>query len=119
MTDVRRLPTPVADMWDWQMRAACRDQDTATFFHPDRERGPAHARRERRAKQVCAECPVRAQCRAHALSVREPYGVWGGLSESERLKILRADGLHRRHRGRDPLAVPTPAPNSSTTHGTR
>jgi hypothetical protein len=26
----------------------------------------------------------------HALSVREPYGVWGGLSEEER------DVLHRR-----------------------
>ena len=87
MTDVRRSPTPVTDTWDWPMRAACRDRDAAIFFHPDRERGPAHARRERQAKQVCAECPVRAQCRAHALSVGEPYGVWGGLSESDRLAI--------------------------------
>jgi WhiB family redox-sensing transcriptional regulator len=23
-------------------------------------------------------------CRQHALSAREPYGVWGGMSESER-----------------------------------
>ena len=26
-------------------------------------------------------------CAAHALSVREPYGVWGGLSEDEREAI--------------------------------
>jgi WhiB family redox-sensing transcriptional regulator len=23
-------------------------------------------------------------CRSHALTVREPYGVWGGLTEDER-----------------------------------
>ena len=27
------------------------------------------------------------QCAAHALSVREPYGVWGGLTEEEREAI--------------------------------
>jgi WhiB family redox-sensing transcriptional regulator len=26
-------------------------------------------------------------CREHALTVREPYGVWGGLSEHEREEI--------------------------------
>ena len=24
------------------------------------------------------------ECRSHALEVREPYGVWGGLTEAER-----------------------------------
>ena len=45
-------------------------------------------RREMGAKSVCRACPVRAECAAHALSVREPYGVWGGFSESERLRLL-------------------------------
>jgi WhiB family redox-sensing transcriptional regulator len=27
-------------------------------------------------------------CRAHALSVQEPYGIWGGLSEDDRLAII-------------------------------
>jgi len=31
-----------------------------------------------RAKQLCAGCPVRAQCLASALSRQEPWGVWGG-----------------------------------------
>lgn len=31
-----------------------------------------------RAKELCAECPVRAQCLASALSRHEPWGVWGG-----------------------------------------
>ncbi len=40
--------------------------------------------RDLAAKAVCARCPVIAECAAHALQVREPYGVWGGLTEDER-----------------------------------
>ncbi len=91
MADVRRLPAPVTDVWNWQMRAACRDLDPSLFFHPEKERGATRIQRETRAKQVCASCPVRVPCRTHALSTREPYGVWGGLTQSDRLAILRAD----------------------------
>ena len=48
------------------------------------QRGPARRNRDSAAKQVCEVCPVLAQCRAHALQVREPYGVWGGMTEDER-----------------------------------
>jgi WhiB family redox-sensing transcriptional regulator len=71
-------------MWDWQLHAACRGLPSDVFFHPDNERGPARAARDEAAKAVCARCPVRLDCRAHALEVREPYGVWGGMSEDER-----------------------------------
>ncbi len=37
---------------------------------------------------MCTRCPVRAQCATHALTVREPYGVWGGLTEDEREELL-------------------------------
>jgi WhiB family redox-sensing transcriptional regulator len=47
-------------------------------------------RREHAAKQVCLSCPVRAECASHALSAREPYGVWGGFTEAERLRLLTA-----------------------------
>jgi hypothetical protein len=33
-------------------------------------------------------CPVRAECATHALAVREPYGVWGGLTEDEREAMM-------------------------------
>jgi WhiB family redox-sensing transcriptional regulator len=58
------------------------------FFHPDGERGPSRNNRIARAKAVCASCPVIQQCREHALAVQEPYGIWGGLSEDERLIII-------------------------------
>ena len=41
MADISRLPGPNADIWDWQLRGACRGEDPDTFFHPEGERGPA------------------------------------------------------------------------------
>ncbi len=84
MADISRLPKPLADVWEWQYEGACRGEDPEAFFHPDGERGPSRAGREARAKAICATCPVIQQCAAHALSVREPFGIWGGLSEEDR-----------------------------------
>ncbi len=91
MANIRRLPRPNTDAWDWQMEGSCRGASSAIFFHPDRERGPARLRREARAKAICEQCPVLDACRDHALAVHEPYGVWGGLSESERETIIRTE----------------------------
>jgi WhiB family transcriptional regulator, redox-sensing transcriptional regulator len=88
MTNVARLPGPIADIWDWQRMGLCRGRDSAQFFHPDGERGASRGRREAAAKQLCRGCPVRAECAAHALATREPYGVWGGFTEAERLRLL-------------------------------
>src|SRR4051794_35371648 len=84
MAELSRLPGPNADLWDWQLAGACRRSDPDVFFHPDGERGPRRRAREEAAKAVCAGCPVLAECAAHALAVREPYGVWGGMTEDER-----------------------------------
>ncbi|MEU1333004.1 WhiB family transcriptional regulator [Streptomyces sp. NPDC005865] len=88
MADFSRLPGPNADLWDWQLLAACRGVDSSLFFHPEGERGAARSARENSAKEVCMRCPVRAECAAHALAVREPYGVWGGLTEDEREELM-------------------------------
>jgi WhiB family transcriptional regulator, redox-sensing transcriptional regulator len=83
-----QLPGPNADVWDWQMRGLCRGVDSSTFFSPDGERGRARAEREQHAKDMCRRCPVIVQCRDHALAFAEPYGIWGGLSETERERLL-------------------------------
>jgi len=88
ITDVSRLPGPQLEKWEWQMFGACRREDTELFFHPEGERGPSRSNREASAKAVCATCPVLMSCREHALAAREPYGVWGGLSEHDREQIL-------------------------------
>lgn len=93
MANLSRLPGRNADFWHWQLDSACRGMDSEVFFHPEGARGSARTRREEAAKAICASCPVLEQCREHALAVREPYGVWGGLTESERTRILADDPL--------------------------
>lgn len=95
MPQPQQLPGPNADMWDWQMKGVCRGVDSSVFFHPDGELGRARAEREMRAKALCRQCPVIVQCRTHALSVGEPYGIWGGLGESEREMLLKRGGFRR------------------------
>ena len=84
---------PVADEWNWQLAGACRGMDVETFFLPAGERRRSKQRRIAAAKLTCQACPVIDQCRAYALRTREPYGVWGGLSEEERAEILGVNNL--------------------------
>ena len=84
MADVSRLPAPIIEVYSWQLLGACRSADSALFFLPEGERGPRKKRRERAAKAICRSCPVRESCLAFATSIREPYGVWGGLTPEER-----------------------------------
>ena len=89
MADVSRLPGPNADFWDWQLQGACRGEDPNAFFHPEGERGNAREARAEAAKAVCRRCPVLLECATHALAAREPYGVWGAMSEEDRDAIYR------------------------------
>jgi WhiB family redox-sensing transcriptional regulator len=95
MTEISRLPGPVMDVWEWQYQGACRQTGDEVFFHPEGERGSNRRRRDQAAKAVCSGCPVIEQCREHALSVREPYGVWGGLTEDDREAVYLAERKER------------------------
>lgn len=44
------------------------------------------------AKSICRSCPVRERCLDYALDNREPYGIWGALTERERRKLLAKKG---------------------------
>ena len=89
MSDVSRLPGPNADFWDWQLNAACRGMDSDIFYHPEGERGPERDKRISRAKAVCSTCSVIKACQFYSIKSKEPYGVWGGLSEEERFTVIR------------------------------
>jgi len=92
MAAISRLPMPIQETYEWQYDGACREVDPETFFSPDAERGPRRRAREAAAKALCATCPVIQQCLNHALTVREPYGVWGGMNINERDQLLRQTG---------------------------
>lgn len=94
-TDVTRLPGSAVHHWEWQSRAACRELGSTRFFHPAGERGEERDERDAAAKQICAGCPVREACLEHALRTREPFGVWGGLTEEERRKLQRPSRARR------------------------
>ena len=66
----------------WRNRGACNGLDPAVFF-PDSEENAQEA------KSICSECVVRLSCLEHALAVRERDGVWGGMTEKERRRIIR------------------------------
>lgn len=73
----------------WQDRAACRGQGHLLFFGADGERQPERDARERRAKQMCAGCPVSTQCLNAAIDRNDKHGTWGGLNEDERASERR------------------------------
>jgi len=66
----------------WRQRAACRGVDP-DIFYPVSDEGAEEA------KSICATCSVRQACIEHALAAREREGVWGGLTERERRRIVR------------------------------
>ena len=73
----------------WQMKAACRGPQASVFFPPSHyERKDEKLEREERAKAICRTCAVRRPCLDYAVSIREPHGIWGGLSESERKALM-------------------------------
>lgn len=83
---------------DWHNRAACRGADLRLFFAPDGERAPERERREKKAKAICRECPVRTECLEQAIGADdrglivargEINGVWGGMNEDERASERR------------------------------
>jgi WhiB family redox-sensing transcriptional regulator len=91
--------TVATERWEygWQWRAACGGQDANLFFPPGHlERADEKRERERKAKSICGICPVRIECLDYAVRIREPHGVWGGLNEIERRRLVREldEGLH-------------------------
>jgi WhiB family redox-sensing transcriptional regulator len=66
----------------WQQQALCAQVGTEFFF-------PEPGSSVREAKSICQLCEMRAACLEYALANDERFGVWGGLSEKERLDLRR------------------------------
>ncbi len=66
---------------EWRAWAVCRTADPDELF--------VDGAAQNRAKALCAGCPVRLECLAHALDRKIEHGVWGGMTERERRALLR------------------------------
>ena len=81
----------------WRDSASCRRENATVFFPPSHyEMKPEKDEREDKARSLCRACPVQQACLEYSLTVQEPHGIWGGLSELERRRLLRSRGLIRR-----------------------
>jgi WhiB family redox-sensing transcriptional regulator len=82
---------PSARNWSWQDKGLCKTDgvDATVFFNDEKLRGPERQARESAAKKICTACPIKTECLEHALAVPEDFGVWGGLTEKERMVIVK------------------------------
>lgn len=71
----------------WVAEAACASVDPQLFTPEDTDALAAY----RHARLICATCPVQRQCLETALANNERYGMWGGLTPSERQKLQRPE----------------------------
>ncbi|MHB8513064.1 MAG: WhiB family transcriptional regulator [Actinomycetota bacterium] len=76
------------DRYNWQEDGACRGVEPEVFF-------PVAEEEAWRAKEICGVCDVKAQCLVFALQNRERYGVWGGVTEKERIDLHRRGTAQR------------------------
>lgn len=71
---------------DWMTDAALCTQMPGDLFYPERGERAKYAA----AKKVCDSCPLMQTCRQWAIDTREPYGIWGGLTERDRRNLRAA-----------------------------
>ncbi len=81
------------DRHNWKEDAACLDMETNTFFD-EYEEDPES---REFVDSLCAQCPVRKQCFASAVTTKA-WGVWGGIY-FENGKISREFNKHRGKQG--------------------
>ena len=74
----------------WRAEAQCRQNNAVHFFPPSHfERKEEKDLREGAARALCRACPVQQLCLDYSLAVQEPHGIWGGLNELERRRLIR------------------------------
>ena len=67
----------------WMSEGNCAEKDPAIFF-------PSDGVGVVKAKRICNGCGFQYQCLEYALINRVEHGVWGGASERQRRRILKA-----------------------------
>ena len=72
LEDVPETPSVFKD-------ALCKGMDTEFFF-------PLKGAISE-PKKVCAECPVQMECLVYAIENRIEFGLWGGVSQRQRVRL--------------------------------
>lgn len=87
-------PDPTRADTVWMTHGLCRELDPQVFF-PSTGTGVVQAQR------ICKRCPVSSECLEYALTYAIEHGVWGGVSERGRRKLVS----QRRKEGQGPVRL--------------
>lgn len=79
---------------EWRAAGACLSADPDLFFPI--ATGGAAVSQVTQAQRICAGCGVRQQCLEFAMQTGETYGIWGGTTPEERVRVRRRDMRRRR-----------------------
>lgn len=66
----------------WMRRARCRGLDPEQFF-------VRTAAQSKTAVSICEGCAVKRHCLQYALDHDIDFGIWGGLTERQRRRLVR------------------------------
>lgn len=70
---------------DWRAAGNCAGRDPDLWF-------AVGAIEHRQAKRICRDCPVQFECLTYAMDHPVDHGIWGGMTERERLRWRRKAG---------------------------
>ncbi|HEV3473119.1 MAG TPA: WhiB family transcriptional regulator [Actinomycetota bacterium] len=70
---------------DWRAEGLCAERDPDLWF-------AIGALEHRQAKRICRDCPVQRECLSYAMDHPVDHGIWGGMTERERLRWRRKAG---------------------------
>ena len=74
---------------EWMGHGLCQQVDPDLWF-PDTDPWQVQ-----KAKAVCLDCPVMAECADYAITRYVPHGIWGGMTAEDRVKYRRRNGIKK------------------------
>ena len=74
---------------NWRALGSCAGTDPNLWFS-------VGATEHRQAKRICRDCPVRRECLSYAMEAPVDHGIWGGMTERERRRYRRHNGIDLR-----------------------
>ena len=74
---------------EWMDDAICKGMGCEYFF-PIETKGDTAKLNNAIVKAICEQCIVRHECLDYALDTNQKFGIWGGLTESERSNLSQS-----------------------------
>jgi WhiB family redox-sensing transcriptional regulator len=82
-------------MFDMSQGVCQNEKDLDVFFPNDDNVYDRETLRY--AKSICMKCPVQKECRDMGLTMLDEVGVWGGLTEKERRRVVKGTDKPKGH----------------------